>query len=90
MSATRQAVAEQGDIVRVSGRRVGQLARMGEVLEVIGTADHPHYVVRWEDGHQSILYPGETTASSGGAKGLARCRSWIYSCCDEAPRRRAA
>jgi rRNA processing protein Gar1 len=69
MSATRQAVAEQGDIVRVSGRRVGEPARMGEVLEVIGTADHPHYVVRWEDGHQSILYPGETTSIKRRSKG---------------------
>ncbi|HEY8704561.1 MAG TPA: YbaK/EbsC family protein [Gaiellaceae bacterium] len=62
MSATRQAGAEQGDVVVVSGRRVGEPARKGEVLEVLGPADHPHYAVRWEDGHQSIFYPGETTS----------------------------
>ena len=28
----------------------------------LGRADHPHYAVRWEDGHESILYPGETTS----------------------------
>ena len=62
MSATRQTGAEQGDVVVVSSRRVGEPARSGEVLEVLGPADHPHYVVRWEDGHQSIFYPGETTS----------------------------
>ena len=62
MSATRQAGAEQGDVVVVSSRRVGEPARKGEVLEVLGPADHPHYAVRWEDGHQSIFYPGETTS----------------------------
>lgn len=62
MSATRQAGAEQGDTVVVSGRRVGEPARRGEVLEVLGPADRPHYSVRWDDGHQSIFYPGETTS----------------------------
>jgi Ala-tRNA(Pro) deacylase len=61
MSATREAV-EQGDMVVVSGRRVGEPARQGEILEVLGRLDHPHFRVRWEDGHESILYPGETTS----------------------------
>ncbi len=63
MSATQhRPMVEQGDIVMVSGRRVGEPARMGEILEVLGRPDHPHYAVRWSDGHQSILYPGETTS----------------------------
>jgi len=62
MSATRQAGAEQGDVVVVSGRRVGEPARLGEILEVLGPPEHRHYAVRWEDGHESILYPGETTS----------------------------
>jgi Ala-tRNA(Pro) deacylase len=62
MSATRQADVKQGDVVMVSGRRVGESPRMGEILDVLGPADHPHYVVRWEDDHQSIIYPGETTS----------------------------
>jgi Ala-tRNA(Pro) deacylase len=61
MSATRQ-VVERGDVVEVSGRRLGEPGRLGEVLEVLGPPDHPHYAVRWEDGHESILYPGETTS----------------------------
>jgi hypothetical protein len=34
---------------------------MGELLQVLGTPAHPHYLVRWEDGHESVLYPGEDT-----------------------------
>jgi Ala-tRNA(Pro) deacylase len=61
MSATRQAAVESNDVVEVSGRRVGEPPRLGEILEVLGRPDRPHYRVRWEDGHESILYPGETT-----------------------------
>ena len=53
---------EHGDVVVVSGRRVGEPARIGEVIEVLGQPDHPHYAVRWDDGHQSILYPGKATS----------------------------
>lgn len=63
MSATLHEVG-QGDVIVVSGRRVGEPGRMGEVLEVLGQEDHPHYSVRWEDGHQSILYPGASTSIS--------------------------
>jgi Ala-tRNA(Pro) deacylase len=62
MSAIRESVVKRGDIVEVSGRRVGEPARLGEILDVLGPPDHPHFAVRWEDGHESILYPGETTS----------------------------
>lgn len=62
MSAIQQQVVESGDVVEVSGRRVGEPPRLGEVLDVLGPPDHRHYAVRWEDGHESILYPGETTS----------------------------
>lgn len=61
MSATRQAGAHRGDVVEVSGRRVGDPGRMGELLKVLGAPEHPHYLVRWEDGHESVLYPSEGT-----------------------------
>ena len=60
MSVTRQAV-EPGDVVVVTGRRVGEPARLGEILGVLGESDRPHYAVRWEDGHESVLYPGDAT-----------------------------
>jgi Ala-tRNA(Pro) deacylase len=61
MSATQQTAVGRGDVVTVSGRRVGEPARLGEILEILGRPEHPHYRVHWEDGHESILYPGETT-----------------------------
>lgn len=61
MGTTKETRVAPGDVVEVSGRRVGDRARGGEILEVLGSADHPHYLVRWEDGHESILYPGEAT-----------------------------
>ncbi|HXH98419.1 MAG TPA: YbaK/EbsC family protein [Gaiellaceae bacterium] len=51
----------RGDVVEVSGRRVGDPGRKGEILEVLGSEEHPHYLVRWEDEHESVLYPSEGT-----------------------------
>lgn len=50
--------ANPGDRVIVHGHRVGEHERDGEVLEVQGTGGAPPYVVRWEDGMVSTLYPG--------------------------------
>ena len=61
MHAIGKPLVERGDVVTVSGRRVGEPPRLGEILEVLGRPDHPHYRVQWEDGHESVLYPGETT-----------------------------
>ena len=61
MSTTRQVEAHRGDVVEVSGRRVGDPGRVGELLEVLGAPGRPHYLVRWEDGRESVLYPGEVT-----------------------------
>jgi rRNA processing protein Gar1 len=47
-----------GDVVVVSGHRVGDHERLGHILEVLGEADHAHYRVRWDDGTESIFYPG--------------------------------
>ncbi len=51
-----------GDLIEIEGRRVGDTPRVGEILEVLGTPDRPHYRVRWSDGHESVFYPaGGTT-----------------------------
>jgi hypothetical protein len=49
------------DVVKTSGRHVGDTGRTGEIVAVLGEEDHEHYLVRWEDGRESILYPGEGT-----------------------------
>ena len=52
---------EPGDIVETSGRHVGDVRRTGEIAAVLGDDDHLHYLVRWENGRESILYPREGT-----------------------------
>ena len=47
-----------GDHVVAQGHRVGDGARTGEVLEVVGEPGHERCRVRWEDGHETVLYPG--------------------------------
>ncbi|MFN8223154.1 MAG: DUF1918 domain-containing protein [Gaiellales bacterium] len=49
---------EPGDIVEITGHAVGDAPRKAEVLEVIGEGEHEHYRVRWEDGHESVFFPG--------------------------------
>jgi len=61
MAVTQQGRVTAGDVIEVSGRRVGDPGRQGEIVEVLGSADHPHYAVRWTDGHESVLYPREGT-----------------------------
>jgi hypothetical protein len=48
----------KGDVVVISGHHVGEPERLGEILEVLGEADHSHYRVRWDDGSESVFYPG--------------------------------
>ena len=61
MAVTQRIGLNAGDIVEVSARRVGEHGRNGEIVEVLGAEAQPHYLVRWEDGHTSIFYPGEGT-----------------------------
>jgi hypothetical protein len=47
-----------GDRFHVRGKSVGHPARTGEIVEVRGTGGEPPYVVRFDDGHTSLVYPG--------------------------------
>ena len=47
-----------GDVIVVEGHRVGEGRRTGEILEILGSPGHEHYRVRWEDGRETIFYPG--------------------------------
>ena len=50
--------AKVGDRLCVHGRTVGQREHRAEILEVRGTAGGPPYLVRYEDGHEAIVFPG--------------------------------
>ncbi|GAA4399143.1 hypothetical protein GCM10023168_06020 [Fodinibacter luteus] len=65
--------AKPGDRIILAGELVDQPTRAGEVLEARGAEGGPPYVVRWEDGHTSTMFPGpgavlKVTESSGAAE----------------------
>ncbi|MGZ4589811.1 MAG: DUF1918 domain-containing protein [Actinomycetes bacterium] len=64
--------ATVGDHLHVHGRVVGEADHLGEILEVRGADGQPPYLVRYPDGHESLVYPGpdavvehEPTGTSG-------------------------
>ena len=61
--------ANRGDRIVVDSAHVGQPAREGEILEVMGDGEE-HYRVRWDDGHETIYFPQSdarvVSAGSGG------------------------
>jgi hypothetical protein len=52
------AAACVGDAVEVKGLP-GKPAKRGRVLEVLGVGEHVHFRVRWDDEHESLLFPTE-------------------------------
>ncbi|HXY80495.1 MAG TPA: YbaK/EbsC family protein [Gaiellaceae bacterium] len=61
MATKELEVVAPGDVIEVTGRRVGDTARAGEILEVLGSAARPYYRVRWDDGHETVFFPGSGT-----------------------------
>ncbi len=55
--------AQVGDELIVKGRYVGDSDRSGVIIEVIGQAGGPPYLVRWSDGHESSFYPTSGTVA---------------------------
>lgn len=53
--------AEVGDRLHVHGRTVGDPDQRAEVIEVQGQDGGPPYLVRYPDGHESLVYPGIDT-----------------------------
>ena len=47
-----------GDRFHVLGNIVGQPERSGEIIEVRGAGGEPPYLVRFDDGHTSLVFPG--------------------------------
>jgi hypothetical protein len=50
--------ARAGDRLEARGIH-GEAPRGGEILEVLGEAGHHRYRVRWDDGHESIVFPAD-------------------------------
>ena len=51
--------AHAGDRIVVETTTLGAARRSGEVLEVLGSDESEHYRVRWDDGHESVYFPGQ-------------------------------
>ena len=50
--------AVQGDRIVIRGRTVESHDRHGEIIEVRGDNGEPPYLVRFDDGHESVVFPG--------------------------------
>jgi hypothetical protein len=50
--------ANQGDQILVGVTAPDTPDRRGQVIEVLGHGADEHYLVRWQDGHESIYFPG--------------------------------
>ena len=54
--------ANVGDKARIDGRTIdGLKGQVSEILEVRGPNGEPPYFVRFDSGHQAIVYPGPDT-----------------------------
>jgi Domain of unknown function (DUF1918) len=75
-TGTGEAVGMQatvGDRLRIHGHNVGDPDKMGEIVEVHGQSGEPPYVVRFDDGHTGLVFPGpdavvEHPARKGGGQ----------------------
>ena len=50
--------AAVGDRLHIHGKIVGSAERMGEIIEVHGSNGEPPYLVRYDDGHTGLVFPG--------------------------------
>lgn len=50
--------AQAGDWLVTEGRDADHHARRARILSVSHTDGTPPYRVRWDDGHEGLIYPG--------------------------------
>ena len=50
--------AKVGDRLHVHGRVVGTPDQMSEIIEIRGPDGSPPYLVRHDDGHEALVFPG--------------------------------
>ena len=54
----RTSDAKIGDEIVVDARRTGGPPREGEIVDILERGGVTHYVVRWDDGHETMFFPG--------------------------------
>jgi hypothetical protein len=50
--------ATVGEKVVIHGKNVGSPDRHGEIAEVRGAGGDPPYLVKFDDGHEALVFPG--------------------------------
>jgi Domain of unknown function (DUF1918) len=50
--------AQVGDVIVIKANHVGEPDRHGEVLEARGEDGGPPFLVRFDDGHETLVFPG--------------------------------
>lgn len=56
--SARRRRAQRGDVIVISGHRVGEPERLGEIIAVLGEPGQERCRVRWDDDRKSVFYPG--------------------------------
>jgi Domain of unknown function (DUF1918) len=69
--------AAVGDRLHVHANTVGHPDKTGEIVEVRDSRGEPPYLVRFDDGHTGLVFPGpdaiiEHPRKKGGKKGAAK------------------
>lgn len=54
--------ADLGDKLIVNGLHVGEQDRQGVIIEIHGQHGAPPYLVRWQNGHESLFFPSTGTS----------------------------
>lgn len=50
--------AQVGDRLHIHGRQVGNPDKVARIVEVRGEDGGPPYLVRFDDGHETLVFPG--------------------------------
>ncbi|GAA2331294.1 DUF1918 domain-containing protein [Saccharopolyspora halophila] len=50
--------ATVGDRLHVHSRHIDEAEKFGEIVEVLGADGEPPYKVRYNDGHEGLVFPG--------------------------------
>jgi hypothetical protein len=64
--------ARPGDEIVITGHSVGNASKTAVILEVLGGPGRERFRVRWEDEHESIIFPGEDAVVRRPAKRRAK------------------
>ncbi|KAJ6015403.1 hypothetical protein N7540_009994 [Penicillium herquei] len=50
--------ASVGDRITLHAKTAGEAPKTAEIIEVRGADGNPPYLVRFEDGHEGLVFPG--------------------------------